>query len=410
MDYPLYNPELFCQESLRERKFTCLTSAADSFEHCVETIRPSRFPNRLSPTIALHGLPLQQQQLLLTVCAEELRKKALQYVNSADEGGCPARTAGDLLFDAFHNADDQNPVPGGKMLALIRNLQHDSPGIPRRRGEDGDILVSERLLLEFSVLLPIILNNFQPNELDSLFHELRNGEYFRTKSDSKVRAIVLRDCVSVGRNVLAVPSDISMLDCNLATYRYALPYFSAMVCDRTREHHIPRHALSIPSTRAVFLLLRHLSSISQMHAIACSSNPSHISETFVKWFTEYVVYRCCVPPREEIDEKLAQVMRDVSPRLSVRAEDVAFFDRMHPENPDPIRAHRFVGRGGGWVGGLDHMQFDDGLFGRGGARGRGGTGRGGAARGGAMPARGERAAGGNQRMAGPAANRMEPDR
>ena len=281
------------------------------------------------------------------------------------------------------------------------------------------LLGSERLLLKLSVLLPIILNNFQPNELDSLFHGLQSRAYFRRNLESKVRAIVLRDCVSVGANVLAVPSDISMLDCNLATYLYALPYFSAIVCVPIREHYIPHHTLSIPSTRAVFILLRHLNGISQMHTIACSSNPSFISETFVKWFMEYAVYRCCVPTREEIDDKLAQVMRDVSSGFAERAEDGAFFDHMHPDFQDPIpvrdfvQAHsqeRFIRRGGREAGGgLDHMHFDDGFFGRVGARGRDGRGRGGAARGGAMPARGERAAGGNQRMAGPLVNRMEPD-
>jgi hypothetical protein len=95
----------------------------------------------------------------------------------------------------------------------------------------------------------------------------------------------------------------------------------------------------------------------------------------VQWFAEYAVCRGCVPTREEIDDKLAEVMRDVPPGLAdafaVPAGGGAFFDRLHPDFRHPI----IPGIGG--MGRMEDMMAAGGGGGAGAGRGGGGGGGGG---------------------------------
>ena len=293
-DYPLYNPDLFDVERARTTKFRSLALIADSFEQCIENLRDifdrdQFMASRLLPVsmAVAHGLPIEQLQLLLTVCAEELRKNMLRYVNVTDEGAEQAATLGSLLLNEFKEEDRHHRSQRGNIRRLIGKVMERDDIFHGMRDND---VPSSRELLYLAVVLPIIMGNLQPDELQKCV----TGRFSRSIV-MKVRGLLFRDCLPVGSHTLAPPAQISVQVSNMTSRLYAMRYFSTIL-------DTPAFISDISSADTTFALAGLLSGIAQMHAVACAPNPSHIHKRFLDWYIKHALFRGCVPTREEIDE------------------------------------------------------------------------------------------------------------
>ncbi len=125
--YPLYNPDLYREEGTRDSKFQSLALIADAFDRCVPSIDAIKKKTLLLPFLG--ALPHHQRRLLLTVCAEELRRKLLHFVNrtEADEEQhdalLPLPPPANLGLLLFYEFDNVNPVHKGRCRIFQRLIQ-----------------------------------------------------------------------------------------------------------------------------------------------------------------------------------------------------------------------------------------------------------------------------------------------
>ena len=151
-------------------------------------------------------------------------------------------------------------------------------------------------LLYLAVVLPIIMGNLQPDELQKCV----TGSFNRS-IEMKVRGLLFRDCLPVGSHTLAPPAQISVQVSNMTSRLYAMRYFSTIL-------DTPAFISGISSADTTFALAGLLGGIAQMHAVACAPNPSHIQKRFLDWYIKHALFRGCVPTREEIDEFVLNAM------------------------------------------------------------------------------------------------------
>jgi len=198
-DYPLYNSKLFSQDRIRASKFHILAKAADSFEQSINSIgllskqqmAPETASLSLSFSQVIGALPHHQLVLLLTVCAEELRRKILHFVNrtEVDEeqpAAClPLQSptnVGHLLFHEFDNEDAVQTGRFGVVRKLIQIMHSKSRHVQAPSNVDaiGDDAILRRTLFAEGRRLWDEGQNDDPDDLPpsppNRFHRM-HGDY-----------------------------------------------------------------------------------------------------------------------------------------------------------------------------------------------------------------------------------------